>query len=365
MLSSIIVPHMLPMRELHAACLDETSARDSTKRMVLAWVNCCEQATVVCEKSKYSDMHLFGLGLCHVLHTHDPLDVRAYKAAAELGDFHVALTGGVDVHTCSWHELVQLTAALQTTYTQLLTYDRASGYDCKIDVSNYILVLMTRVGGLLATMFLWDSVPAQDKVCLSDYYEHETDGYYIVKPSACVEIMDVLHSLMRLVLTLLHATPVGPASSNPDVSHFHHEASLDDFYNVATARDCVPGSIVAYKNKFAGLFHDVSQVAYYLYPTYTRPVQTPMADILARRAEGINVLPLLMQVLPDVPVFLEHTTFSTKRHAWSWLVWHKYILLCRDDGSTYCAQDVLDLFSYMADDGAGPASVRAVRPRVS
>lgn len=355
---------MLPMRELHAACLDETSARDSTKRMVLAWVNCCEQATVVCEKSKYSDMHLFGLGLCHVLYTHDPLDGRAYNATTELGEFHVALTGGVDVHSCTWQELMQLTSALQTTYTQLLTYDRATGYDCKIDVSNYILSLMTRVGGLLSTMYLWDSVPAEDKVRLSDHYEHETDGYYIVKQGACVEVMDVLHSLMRLVLTLLHATPVGPASSKPDVSHFHHEASLDDFYNVATARDCVPGSIVAYKHKFAGLFHDVSQVAYYLYPTYTRPVQKPMAELLAGKAQGINMLPLLMQVMPDVPVFLEHTGFSAKQHTWSWLVWHKHILLCRNNSSTYCAQDVLDLFSYMVDDGAEPAP-RAVRPRIS
>lgn len=356
---------MLPMRELHAACLDEMSARDSTKRMILAWVNCCEEATVVCETSKYSDMHLFGLGLCYVLYTHDPLDGRGYNTHEELGEFNIPLTSGIDVHSCTWHELKQLTSALQTSYTQLLTYDRMTGYDCKVDVSNFILSLMMRIGGLLATMYLWDTVPSEEQVRLSEHYEHEAEGYYIVKSSACVEVMDVLHSMMRLVLTLLHATPVGAASSKPELTQFHHEASLDDFYHVATARDCLPGSIVAYKHKFHGLFHDVSQVAYYLYPTYTRPVQRPIAQILAGTAAGIHILPLLLQVTPDVPVVMEHTTALVKKHRWSWLVWHEHILLCQDDGRVYCAENIFDLFSYMTDDGASHAHTRVVRPRTT
>jgi hypothetical protein len=358
---------MLPMRELHAACNDEMNARESTKRLILSWVNCSEKATVVCEASKYSDMHLFGLGLCYVLCTHNPLGSREYSAKHELGEFHLLLTNGIDVRACTWHEMRQLVASLQTSYTQLLTYDRLTGYDCKVDVSNFILSLMTRIGTLLATMFLWETVPSEEQVRLSEHYEHEADGYYIVKPSACVELIDVLHSLMRLVLTLMHATPVGAASSRPDITQFHHEASLDDFYNVATARDCLPGSIVAYKHKFHGLFHDVSQVAYYLFPTYTRPVQKPMAELLAGAASGIHILPLLMQVEPDVPVVMEHTSAAAKEHQWSWLVWHEHILLCRRDGSMYCAESVFDLFSYMSDNrGSVPdGDNRAVRPRIA
>jgi hypothetical protein len=57
---------MLPMRELYAACNDDIHARASTKRLVLSWVNCSEADTVLCETNRYSDMHLFGLGLCYV-----------------------------------------------------------------------------------------------------------------------------------------------------------------------------------------------------------------------------------------------------------------------------------------------------------
>jgi hypothetical protein len=310
-------------------------------------------------------MHLFGLGLCYILSTHDPLGTRKYNAREELGEFHALLTNGIDVGACTWLETKQLIRALQTSFSKLLTYDRFAGFDCRVDVSNYVLSLMTRVGTLLGTMFLWETLSMEDQVRMSEIYEHEADGYYIVKPSACAEAMDVLHSLMRLVLTLMHATPVGTASSKPDLTQFHHEASLDDFYQVATARDCLPGSIAAYKNQFHGLFHDVSQVAYYLYPTYTRPVQKPMSDFMADKVTGFNVLPLLMQVLPDVPVFMEHTMRKSKNHPWSWLVWHDHILLCQQDGAVFCGENIFDLFSYMSERGNAHGHERVVRPRLA
>ncbi len=361
---------MLPMRELHAACLDALDARESTTRLILGWLNCSESDGVVCETSRYSDMHLFGLGLCYVLCTHDPLGTRTYDAREQLGGFHALLTNGIDLRACSWLELRQLVRALQTSYTKLLTYDRGAGYDCRVDVSNYVLALMTRVGELLGTMFLWETLSVEEQVRCSEHYEHEADGYYIVKPSACVEIMDVLHSFTRLVLTLMHATPVGAGGARPELTQFHHEASLDDFYQLATARDCLPGSILAYKHQFHGLFHDVSQVAYFLYPTYTRQMQKPVAELLAGKGSGVHLLPLLMQVAPDVPVLFEHTRGQARKHRWAWLVWHEHILLLLDDGAVYCAESVFDLFAYMSEHGAAhaadaaPAAPRSVRPRV-
>lgn len=357
------------MRELYAACNDSDHACESTKRLVLNWAHCDDAETVPAEAGTYSDMHLFGLGLCYILHTHDPLETRTYNAPEELGEFHAPLVAGTDLHACSWPELKALIRALQASYAQLITYDRFAGYDCSVDVTKYVLALMTRVGALLGTMFLWESLPAEDQVRLAEFYQHESDGYWIVKPLACAEAIDVLHSLTRLVLTLVHATPVGAASSKPDLTQFHHEASLDDFYQLATAQDCLPGSIAAYKNQFHGLFHDVSQVAYFLYPTYSRRVQKPIADFAAGTAAGVNVLPLLMQVKPDVPVVFEHTRGKARAHPWAWLVWHDHILLCRDDGAVFCAASVYDLFAHMLEHTAPPAELekapRSVRARTA
>jgi hypothetical protein len=45
----------------------------------------------VCETSKYSDMHLFGLGLCYVFHTHDPLGSREYTSGSSTARLRSAL----------------------------------------------------------------------------------------------------------------------------------------------------------------------------------------------------------------------------------------------------------------------------------
>jgi hypothetical protein len=205
----------------------------------------------------------------------------------------------------------------------------------------------------------------EDQVRMSEDYEHEENGYYILRATSCAAVMDVLHSMTRLVLMLMHATPVGTAASRPELTHFHHEASLDDFYQVATARDCLPGSILAYKNQFHGLFHDVSQVAYYLYPTYSRAVQKPMSDFVADKVTAFNVLPLLMQVAPDVPVLFEHTLRRAKSHRWAWLVWHEHILLSHEDGAVFCGESIFDLFAYMSEQGCAHGHDRAVRQRTA
>ena len=83
------------------------------------------------------------------------------------------------------------------------------GYDCKVDVTHFILVLMSRIGELLSNLYLWSSLSPDEQVALSPYYEHESDGYHILKPTACVEVIDILHSVFRIVTLLMTAKPVG------------------------------------------------------------------------------------------------------------------------------------------------------------
>jgi hypothetical protein len=138
----------------------------------------------------------------------------------------------------------------------------------------------------------------------------------------------------------------------PELNKFHHEASLDDFYMISTVMDCPPGSILWCKHNFKDLFHDASQVAYHRFPTYCRNVQITMQDIHEGKGSAANVLSLLMQLFPDTPIVTEQTgactnsTFTSAR--WSWLVWHKHILLCSDDGNIYCAQSIFDLCAHMS-----------------
>jgi hypothetical protein len=345
---------MLPFQELHTTCKDELTTQNTVKRLISIWLNYSDCMQPACKTTQLNDMHLFGLGLCHVFNTHDPLQCRGYSAATELGEYCTLLTNNIDIHTCTWGGMTQLVYSLQNTYADLLTYDVYTGYDCKVDVTHFILALMSRIGELLSNLYLWSSLSADEQVALSPYYEHESDGYHILKATACVEVIDILHSVFRIVTLLMTAKPVGAASAEhmPELNKFHHEASLDDFYMISTVMDCPPGSILWYKHNFKDLFHDASQVAYHRFPTYCRNVQITMADIHEGKGSAANVLPLLMQLFPDAPIVTEQTgactnsTFTKAR--WSWLVWHKHILLCSDDGNMYCAQSIFDLCAHMS-----------------
>ena len=68
-----------------------------------------------------------------------------------------------------------------------------------------------RIGELLSNLYLRSSLSSE--VALSPYYEHESDGYHILKPTACVEVIDILHSVFRVVTLLMSAKPVGAASA--------------------------------------------------------------------------------------------------------------------------------------------------------
>ena len=102
-------------------------------------------------------------------------------------------------------------------------------------------------------------------------------------------------------------------------------------------------------------------------------MQKPIADLLAGKGSGVHLLPLLMQVAPDVPVVFEHTSEQARTHRWAWLVWHEHILLVHIDGAVFCAESVFDLFSYMSEHGEAHVDAsegvgvcaRVVRPRTA
>jgi hypothetical protein len=81
-------------------------------------------------------------------------------------------------------------------------------------------------------------------------------------------------------------------------------ASLDDFYRCSMYWDMLPASVLQYRHEFTGMFHSMSQVMYYNNPTYARRRQAA-ADAIAAETPPEHVLPIMMQVHPEVRVLHE------------------------------------------------------------
>ena len=130
----------------------------------------------------------------------------------------------------------------------------------------------------------------------------------------------------------------------------HREASLDGFYEVSMVSDLSPGAIIQYKNKFRYLFHSISQVIFYHHPSYARQIQQPLTNLTCYGANPVNLLPLLRQVEPSIPILYEHTgaglTTATHKQKFSWLVTTGFVLLIDDASNVYCAHDLRCLLAF-------------------
>ena len=340
---------MLPFAELICACESDTASLESSKRLVLTWINYSQAELLPRETDEYNDMHAFGFGLAYMLSKYDALGIRDRKWT----DMPETLTvQGDNFQHFSCKQCLDFLRLLQVEYGSVLHFDQTVGYEADVDMTLLLLVIMQRLGDHLAEQVRMAEADVQG---VYELLTGETE-WYVVSAQTRKECFDILHVLMRLFFILLDAQPVEVDDELitkyvKELSPFQYEASLHDFYNFSMVSDCIPASILVYKHKYKEMFNDPSQVIYFHQPTYRRQRQVEFESITTLSAADINVLPIILQIKPDVPVLFEHTgacnSTACSTEPWSWLVMHRHILLCDNNGKYYVAKNIYTLFAYL------------------
>lgn len=126
-----------------------------------------------------------------------------------------------------------------------------------------------------------------------------------------------LFMLYRHVFLLAYSELLecGPAESQ--VKHFHHEASMSDFYEWSMHFSLPVGAKLQYKHDFPGMYNHVSQPVYFHNPSYVRIGRHSLEN-----DEPIHMIPSLCQLYPELrPVFEEESFDPTKKDGpWRWLI---------------------------------------------
>ena len=341
---------MLPFAELISACESDAASHESSKRLVLTWINYSQGELLPRETEEYNDMHAFGFGLAYMLSKYDALSIRDRKWT----DMPEALTvQGNSFTQFSCKQCLDFLRLLQAEYGSVLHFDKTVGYEADVDMTLLLLVIMQRLGDHLSEQVRMAEADAQGGVY--ELLDGETE-WYVVSAQTRKECFNILHVLMRLFFLLLDAQPVEVDDELvvkyvKELSPFQYEASLHDFYNFSMVSDCIPASILVYKHEYKEMFNDPSQVIYFHQPTYKRQRQIDFDSITSLSAGDINVLPIILQIKPDVPVFFEHTgacnSTACSAEPWSWLVIHRHVLLCDNNGKYYVAKNIYVLFAYL------------------
>ena len=342
---------MLPFAELIVACESDTASLEAGKRLVLTWINYSRGELLASETGQYNDMQVFGFGLAYMLSKYDAMQIRQ-RQWTDLPESLSMYGHGVSGYSCK--QCLDFLRLVQVEYGTVLRFDPAMGYEADVDMTLLLLVVMQRLGDHLREQVRMEQAEEQDDA-VYELLAGETE-WYVVGEETRKECFDILHVLMRLFFILLDAEAVQVdaevvASHVKEMSAFQYEASLHDFYNFSMVSDCLPASILIYKHKFKEMFNDPSQVLYFHQPTYTRQRQVEFESITSLSAGDINVLPIILQLKPDVPVFFEHTgacnSSTCSAEPWSWLAVHRHIVLCDSSGKYYVAKNIYILFAYL------------------
>ncbi len=151
-------------------------------------------------------------------------------------------------------------------------------------------------------------VPSQNK---KKNQEEDSATYSVMSRKTLRQTVCVLFVLAR-IQSVIGNTKFIPNEPEQELERVikalkqHHIESSMDFFNVFQQMIYLaPGMRIVYRTNFAGMYNDVSQVIYFHYPKYCRQPQIPLCDI---PNSNMHLLPLLSQLIPDIPVFYDDDT---------------------------------------------------------
>ena len=323
--------------------------------IIVAWLTKFKRTESVNKKTGLSDAHVVGALICIVLEKHSST-LDSWTAGAHDEDAPSAVfVHDTAIKDMSWRELTDTMSALQISFHKLVFWDEQEGYCFEADVKTIALTLMSRAGFWLSRKWKDDVDVSTAKIDLLDgTFSFDDDGWVNVSTSAVVHFLDAAQAMLSFyrILSGAHVVHASDVADCPAIELFNHhrEASLDTFYEISMVSDCLPGSITQYFHKYEYLFHSISQVVYYHWPSYHRKVQLSIETLNSAEAPGFHVLPLLCEIDPDIPVLYEHTGVGNvdthAGHSLSWGVICGMVLLFDTTMQAFCASDVRLLMRY-------------------
>jgi hypothetical protein len=326
--------------------------------LICPWLIECDRAESTQHKS--NDMHAMGLGIAAVLYLYD-IAIPSYSQSPSS-----LFSSNQAINAMNMRDLQVFIGNLQVQFMSLYQRD-SNGIRASVDITCLLLHVMKRMGFWTCNEFESDSIDPHLKELASVH-----GNYLQIRFEEVESLLDVIHTMLGTHRLLCSAKSIW-ASSDIELFHHHREASTETWWEISIITDCPIGSIIQYKNKFKSLFHSVSQVVYFHYPTYSRQRQLPLSEIQNPRNPTedvsedtakatkhlldchINVLPLIMQVEPGVAVLYEHTGAGHRptmaNNAWNWIVLGRFVLLADQNMNVYVADDLRSLVSFMKADG--------------
>jgi len=270
----------------------------------------------------FNEMHTFGV-LCALREAECPSsnaiqcktnDIFPEDEFPELSVIHVQDEKCIGEY--SLRELIDVLECIQLNWGKIIG---ALMHNKKLDLALYLLkACMGRLGYIAHHTFELEGQTLDDPQHITALPEliaccDATKRQFAVISRKCLrQSLCVLFALFRvqnIVESVTFLEPQDDNLMNNIILAFkqHHIESSMDFFNVFQQMIYLaPGMRLVYRTNFAGMYNDVSQVIYFHYPRFCRQPQLSLKEI---PNSNIHLLPLVSQLLPDIPIFYDDDTY--------------------------------------------------------
>ena len=287
-----------------------------------------------------SRMHGWGV-LCCIREANAPGPMYQQSLVEILPELPaVHLHGDTAIYQFSLRELMDQIECMQLNWGQIvgeLITDEPDEPDRK-GAERLLRAIMARVGFIATHAFETSNAENGYEGFVLDDPQHtsvlpNSHNMSIISRKSLRQVICVLLGLARvqdIVQRSVHVpvqSPEKQARTVLDALKQHHiEASMDFFNCLQQMTQLAPGMRLAYRTNFSGMYNDVSQVIYFHFPKFARQPQLSLRDIPGHMT---NLLPLIRELLPDVPVIFDDdsqipnlTTVNSNNNnsEWVWLV---------------------------------------------
>ena len=335
--------------------------KDISSKM-FSWLTLFNRAEAVFTKplelTGFNAMHIIGMQISGKLYHMNSSDYLNYDLKENVFKTFSRLNiVSNEIHKFTWVDMEIFVSALQINLTNIIDTDTDS-IESNFDLGELLIMLLTRIG-----FFCNYEMPANkhsEKMIPMKDIETTNSNMVRILPQSIVNILDVLHSIGSIVLAL--TTSKDPSNFNltnyensqeeaqlkeEDVvlTEHHREVSLDAFYEFSMVSDLHAGCITQYYHKHEDVFHSISQVLYFNWPSYARKRQCSIEKIHEEK-NFINTMPLILEYFPNVPIFYEHNgALHFQKHNqydFSWACVAGYTFLVKRDFTIFYSKQIFD-----------------------
>jgi len=339
---------------------DIEDIQDISSKM-FSWLTLFNRAEAVFKKPLelygFNAMHIIGMQISGKLYHMNSPDYLLYDLKESVfKTFSRLNVVSNEIHEFTWIDMEIFVSALQINLKNIIDIDKNS-VESNFDLGELLIMLLTRIG-----FFCNYEKSAQnhsEKMIPMKDVETIKGNMVRILPQSIVNILDVLHSIGSIVLALTTSkdasefqlsnggnSPTQKKNEEEVVLTEHHrEVSLDVFYEFSMVSDLHAGCITQYYHKHEDVFHSISQVLYFNWPSYARKRQCSIEKIHEGK-NFVNTMPLILEYFPNVPIFYEHNgALHFQKHNqydFSWACIAGYTFLVKRDFTIFYSKQILD-----------------------